>query len=79
VAILVFALGLYAHPCESSHPKEAAAYSHSNMSRTLRRAANEPQGAVENAFQIYSEGKITWQRMERDGKSTDYRTNQGSY
>jgi hypothetical protein len=72
-ALLVIPLGLAAHRCESCHPKEVAGYSHSNMSRSLRRAGNEPQGAVGTTFRIHSDGKSTWQRMERDGKSAEYR------
>src|SRR5580658_7516581 len=77
--LLLAALGLAtAHPCQSCHPKEVAAYSHSSMARSLRSPANEPQGTFTSAvsgtrFTIRSDAKGTWQRMERFGGSAEYR------
>jgi predicted CXXCH cytochrome family protein len=67
---------LHAHPCESCHPKEVAAYAHSSMARSLRRPANEPAGTFTTAsgtrFTIRSDSNGTWQRMERFGGSVEY-------
>lgn len=77
--LLLFPLGLAAaNPCQSCHPKEVAAYSHSSMARSLRSPANEPQGRFTSVvsgtrFTIRSDAKGTWQRMERFGGSAEYR------
>jgi hypothetical protein len=68
-------MGLAAHPCESCHPKEVAAYSHSSMARSLRRPGKEPPGtftAAGTRFTIHSDGKGVWQRMERAGEVSEY-------
>ncbi len=76
--LLAFAAAatLHADPCESCHPREVAAYAHSAMARSLRRPANEPQGAFTTAsgtrFTIRTDSKGTWQRMERFGGSVEY-------
>jgi hypothetical protein len=67
---------LTAHPCGQCHPKEVAGYAHSSMARSLRRAGKEPEGAFTAAgsgtrFTIHSDGKFTWQRMERAGQTAD--------
>jgi tetratricopeptide (TPR) repeat protein len=76
LSLLLLPLAHAAHPCESCHPKEVAAYSHSSMSRSLRRAANEPAGAFTAAgsgarFTVRSDGKGAWQRMERAGETSE--------
>jgi len=76
--LLLLALDLAAHPCQSCHPKEVAAYSHSSMARSLRSPGNEPQGTFTSVvsgtrFTIRSDAKGTWQRMERFGGSAEYR------
>src|SRR5262249_24798808 len=71
-ALLLLPFCLAANPCESCHPKEVAGYSRSNMSRSLRRAANEPEGVVGITFQIRSDGQTTCHGMEREGKSAEY-------
>lgn len=70
-------MGLAAHPCESCHPREVAGYSHSSMARSLRRPGSEPEGSFTAAdsgtrFTIRSDGKGTWQRMERGGEVSEY-------
>jgi tetratricopeptide (TPR) repeat protein len=71
-------LSLIAHPCESCHPKEVAAYSHSAMARSLRPPSGEPESAFtvvasNTRFTIRRDGKDLWQRMERGGDVSDYR------
>jgi tetratricopeptide (TPR) repeat protein len=70
-------LALIAHPCESCHPKEVAGYAHSGMARSLRRPGKEPEGKFDDAasataFTIRSDGRGTWQRMERAGEVSEY-------
>jgi hypothetical protein len=74
--LLLIPLALTAHPCETCHPTEVAGYSHSSMARSLRRAGKEPEGAFTAAgsgarFTIHSDGKRTWQRMERAGEISE--------
>src|SRR5437868_6642060 len=70
-------LALAAHPCESCHPREVAAYAHSAMSRSLRPAADEPAGALTTVqgtrFTVRSGDGGTWQKIERAGRSAEYR------
>jgi hypothetical protein len=75
--LLLAPAGFAAHPCQSCHPKEVAAYSHSSMALSLRPPGNEPQGTFTSAvsgtkFTIRSGTKGTWQRMERFGGSAEY-------
>ncbi len=74
--LLLPAAALAAQPCQSCHPKEVAAYSHSNMSHSLRRPGKEPEGSFTTAsgtrFTIRSNATGTWQRMERFGGSAEY-------
>jgi len=68
-------MGVAAHPCESCHPKEVAGYSHSSMSRSLRRPGKEQEGAFTAAdarFTVRSDGKATWQRRDRAGEVSEY-------
>ena len=67
-----------AHPCQSCHPSEVAAYSHNSMYKSLRRPENEPPGTFTSAvsgtrFTIRSGPAGTFQRMERFGGSAEYR------
>jgi Flp pilus assembly protein TadD len=76
-ALLLVPLCLNAHPCESCHPREVAGYSHSSMSRSLRRPNNEPAGSFVaagsgNRFTIRSDARGTWQRIERSGEAAEY-------
>lgn len=71
-------LSLIAHPCQSCHPKEVAAYSHSAMARSLRQPGNEPDGAFTAAgsntrFTIRRNDRGLWQRMERAGEVSEFR------
>ena len=79
--LLIAPLGFAAHPCESCHPKEVAAYSHSSMARSLRRAGNEPEGSfaagssgarftIRSTSQGSSRGNL--QRMERFGAVSEF-------
>jgi hypothetical protein len=66
-----------AHPCASCHPKEVAGYARSGMARSLRRAADEPEGAFRDAasgtrFTIRPGRGGTFQRRERGGEAFDY-------
>ena len=74
--LLLIPLGLAGHPCESCHPREVAAYSHSSMARSLRRPTHEPEGTFTTAsgtrFTIRSSSNGTWQRMERDAGAAEY-------
>jgi hypothetical protein len=75
--LLLVPLSLAAHPCESCHPKEVAGYSHSKMSRSLRRPGREPEGTFTAAgsdtrFTIRSDARGAWQRMERAGETSEY-------
>ncbi|HKE23886.1 MAG TPA: hypothetical protein VKB88_16080, partial [Bryobacteraceae bacterium] len=76
VLALLIPLGLGAGPCDSCHPKEAAASSHSVMARSLRRAGAEPEGTFTTSsgvrFTIRSGPAGTWHRMERDGNAFEY-------
>jgi len=65
------------NPCATCHPKEVAGYSHSAMSRSLRRPGKEAEGDFEHSlsgtrFTIYSNSKGLFQRMEREGDVSDY-------
>ena len=69
-----------ANHCQPCHPKEVAAYSHSHMSRSLRRPGMEPPGAFTSTisatttrFTIRASDKGVFQRMERFGGSAEYR------
>ena len=70
-------MGFAAHPCESCHPREVGAYSHSSMARSLRRPGTEREGSFTTAdsgtrFTIRSDSKGTWQRMEGGGEVSEY-------
>src|SRR5579862_4658884 len=62
--------------CVFCHKEEVDGYANSAMAHSLRRASQEPQGAIN-----ISDGKITaftspagdWQRLEAAGDVTDYR------
>ncbi|MGA7240071.1 MAG: hypothetical protein WBY44_30595 [Bryobacteraceae bacterium] len=71
-------LSLLAHPCQSCHPKEVAAYSHSTMAMSLRHPGKEPDGrftatASDTRFTIGRDSKGLWQRMDRGGEISEYR------
>ena len=73
--VLLAPLPANAHPCESCHPKEVAAYARSGMARSLRRAADEPAGAFDASgtrFTIHAGRGATTQRRERAGDAFDY-------
>lgn len=75
--LLLFPLGLAAHPCEYCHPREVAGYSRSSMARSLGRPGNQPGGTFTAAgsgtrFTVRSDGKGTWQRMERAGEVAEF-------
>jgi len=75
LALLLVPLGLAAHPCQSCHPNEVAAYSHSGMARSLRRPNREPPGTFAIAgtrFTIVSDNKGTRQQMQRAGDVSEY-------
>jgi len=70
-------ISLTENPCATCHPQEVKGYSHSAMSRSLRRPGKEPEGEFEHSlsgtkFTIYSNSKGLYQRMERDGDVSDY-------
>jgi hypothetical protein len=62
--------------CQFCHPSQVEGYAQSAMAHSLRRAAQEPRGAVDTP-----EAKITmeslptgyWQRLEAGGDVTNYR------
>lgn len=67
-----------ANPCAACHPAEAEGYSHSAMSRSLRRPGREPEGSFEHTlsgtkFTVYSKQGGLWQRREREGEVSEYR------
>ena len=77
--LFLFSAGscLAAHPCESCHPKEVAAYSQSAMAVSLRRPAKEADGAFTvssgTRFTIHTGAGGLLQRMESDGQTSEYR------
>lgn len=75
---LLAPLSLIAHPCQSCHPKEVAAYSQSAMARSLRPSGNEPSGtftaaASNTRFTNHRDNKGLWQRLDRGGEVSEYR------
>ena len=75
---LLAPLSLMAHPCQSCHPKEVAAYSHSAMAQSLRPPADAPDGtftagASNTRFTVRHDNKGLWQRMDRGGEVSEYR------
>ena len=66
-----------AHPCQSCHPREVAAYSQSAMANSLRRPAKEPTGAfnagADARFTIHTGTGAFLQRMDRGGETSEYR------
>ena len=76
--LLLIPLSLSAHLCESCHPKEVAAYTHTNMGRSLRRPRGEPEGTFTDGasgvtFTIRSGREGTFQRMQHSGDASEYR------
>jgi hypothetical protein len=69
-------LVLDAHVCETCHPKEVAAYLHTEMGRSLRRPRSEPEGSFRTpagtSFMIRSSARGVLQRMERFGGLAEY-------
>jgi hypothetical protein len=67
---------LAAHPCQSCHPKEVAAYASSAMAGSLRRAAQEPAGAFTassgTTFTVRPDGNGVRQKLSREGETSDY-------
>jgi Cytochrome c554 and c-prime/Tetratricopeptide repeat len=64
--------------CAPCHPVEVEGYARSAMAHSLRRPADEPQSSFVHAlsgtkFTIYSDAEGFWQRLERDGSTSDYK------
>jgi hypothetical protein len=71
-------LSFAANRCAVCHPAEAEGYSHSAMSRSLRRPGREPEGSFVHTlsgtkFTVYSKQGVLWQRREREGEVSEYR------
>jgi hypothetical protein len=62
-----------AHPCESCHAKEVAAYSRSSMAHALRRAGTEPDGTFTAGAGTRFTIRGLSQRLERSGQTWEYR------
>ncbi len=76
--LLLFPAALFSHPCATCHPKEVDGYLRSAMSKSLRAAAGEPDGAFEHTksgtrFLVRSNQSGVFQRMQHDGQNSDYR------
>lgn len=80
-SLLLFARLAWSAPasnrCAPCHPIEVEGYAKSAMAHSLRRPGNEPTGSFLHAysgtkFTVYTTRQGLWQRLEREGSTSDY-------